>query len=503
MKICSDVTKNAITLLIRTDELESVIDSRWIELIKGDISPEDGFEISKGKEFVKVSLFGDNYLLISNYFRTLEANAALEYLTEYISFVTEDKHSEEYILGFNNIFFDGEKLKFIKSLVPFEQSIKESIKFFIDGMSNTVKDFNPETKNALLDACEADDNNFEKLVNLINELTGKQSDAPEKLPENAITTSFDELDTVVLNEEQLDHIEPIESVIYERPIQPEPEPIPEPEQEDNGSDMNEQPIQKKVCPSCGAEYENDYVFCIKCGATLVGVEIADEPEAPEVVQAPEQSDEAKPQEIVSENEGENTEMPSEEETPSEISASSAENEPVAQEVEDPQPEETPQPEVKPQPETKASAVPVAASETAAKPAANSATWGKMYGETTLLGFTNYGETSILGAGAGGIGTFDTPNLIREMTGEKVFVTKRNFIIGKSNERADYTVKNNNAISRVHAEITVVGDEYYIIDKGSTNHTYVNNSMIQPESSVRIYDGDEIKLANEKFTFHLQ
>ena len=90
-----------------------------------------------------------------------------------------------------------------------------------------------------------------------------------------------------------------------------------------------------------------------------------------------------------------------------------------------------------------------------------------------------------------------------MNGEKVFITKRNFIIGKSNERADYTVKNNGAISRVHAEITVVGDEYYIIDKGSTNHTYVNGSMIEAESSVRIYDGDEIKLANEKFTFHLQ
>ena len=121
-----------------------------------------------------------------------------------------------------------------------------------------------------------------------------------------------------------------------------------------------------------------------------------------------------------------------------------------------------------------------------------------FGETTLLGFTNFGETSVLG----GLATdFATPNLVRTSTGEKVFITKRNFIIGKSVDSADFVI-NNAAVSRIHAEITAIGNEYYVKDKNSTNHTYVNNQILSPEETKQIFEGDEIKLADESLIFHL-
>ena len=125
---------------------------------------------------------------------------------------------------------------------------------------------------------------------------------------------------------------------------------------------------------------------------------------------------------------------------------------------------------------------------------------RYFEETTLLGFTNFGETSVLDGGGMG-GNYFTPYLIRSNGGEKVFITKRNFLIGKSAQQADYSIQNT-AVSRVHAQINAVGNEYYIVDQNSTNHTYVNGKQIEASTSVKIVDGDEIKLADEVLTFHL-
>lgn len=124
---------------------------------------------------------------------------------------------------------------------------------------------------------------------------------------------------------------------------------------------------------------------------------------------------------------------------------------------------------------------------------------RYFEETTLLGFTNYGETSVLGGVMSG--NYLTPCLIRKENGEKVFITKRAFVIGKSADRADFVISNS-AVSRVHAQITATGNDYYITDQNSTNHTYVNGQQIAENTSVQIFDGDEIQLANEVFEFHL-
>ena len=198
----------------------------------------------------------------------------------------------------------------------------------------------------------------------------------------------------------------------------------------------------KVCPGCGLEYEFEANFCLKCGSKL---------EAKAVDSS----------ENIGFEEDFETQAPVKEEPKDYESEPSSSSESEEQTFREPEQEQG-------------------------------------FGETTLLGFTNFGETSVLGGQAS---SFSTPNLVRNSTGEKVFITKRNFIIGKSVDSADFVI-NNNAVSRTHAEITAIGNEYYIKDKNSTNHTYVNNQILSPEEAKQIFEGDEIKLADESLIFHL-
>ncbi len=95
-----------------------------------------------------------------------------------------------------------------------------------------------------------------------------------------------------------------------------------------------------------------------------------------------------------------------------------------------------------------------------------------------------------------------PYLIRVNTYEKVRVDKPVFRIGKEKSYVDYFVMNNNAVSRIHADISIKDGSYFIKDNNSTNHTFVNGTMIPVNQKVQIFDGDSIMLANEPFEFHI-
>ncbi len=90
-------------------------------------------------------------------------------------------------------------------------------------------------------------------------------------------------------------------------------------------------------------------------------------------------------------------------------------------------------------------------------------------------------------------------LIRKNTGEKISITKSNFRIGKERGRVDYCV-NNSSVSRLHATIISRNGAYYIIDHGTTNHTYVDGRLIASNAEVEIRNGTEIKMSNEIFEF---
>ena len=422
LRISSDKSKNTLTILINRseDEINSDI---WNELF-GEKYEDFDICVNKTANDICITYSIRDGALISNCSGQLGAEDALSCLCSFAEFVFEEGNNQSYIIGATNVFYNGEKLRFLKAPVSIEQSCFGAVKYFLDSIVLCNPELSIELKQRLTQACDDETLLPDALINEAKIIIENNFAVPSETEDIYQVASRLEKDE-----------EPGEIPIEEPNEAPDEAPAQEPEESSAPQDGGK---QVRFCPNCGTEYEEDYVFCIKCGEML--------------------------------------------QTKTVFCVQQEEN---AQEIKQPDAE-------------KAEEKPI---ENSPSQPVNTGAASGMYGETTLLGFTNFGETSILGGNMNS--SYDMPNLIRASTGEKIYITKRNFLIGKSRERADYCVENNNAISRVHAEIIVSGNDYYIADKGSTNHTYVNNSMVQKESSVQIHDGDEIKIADEVFTFSLQ
>ncbi|MHC5723453.1 MAG: FHA domain-containing protein [Nostoc sp.] len=82
-------------------------------------------------------------------------------------------------------------------------------------------------------------------------------------------------------------------------------------------------------------------------------------------------------------------------------------------------------------------------------------------------------------------------------------------IGKPNDRIppDIDVSgfpNSEIVSRIHSDIRVEGDAYYVEDVGSSNGTYINNSPLLPGNRHRLRPGDRISLGKgDLMTFLFQ
>ena len=82
-------------------------------------------------------------------------------------------------------------------------------------------------------------------------------------------------------------------------------------------------------------------------------------------------------------------------------------------------------------------------------------------------------------------------------------------LGKPNDRipADIDLSgfpNSEIVSRIHADIRVEGDAFYIEDMGSSNGTYINNSSLAQGNRHRLRPGDRIALGKgDKMTFLFQ
>lgn len=99
-----------------------------------------------------------------------------------------------------------------------------------------------------------------------------------------------------------------------------------------------------------------------------------------------------------------------------------------------------------------------------------------------------------------LGNSDSPKLYRVKTNTLVSIDKPIFRIGKEASFVDYCISDNSAISRSHANIIQRGGEYFVVDANSTNHTYVNNMMIQANEEIKLEQGTRLRLANEEFEF---
>lgn len=124
-----------------------------------------------------------------------------------------------------------------------------------------------------------------------------------------------------------------------------------------------------------------------------------------------------------------------------------------------------------------------------------------FGETTVLGGGAIGETTVLTA-AQNPNKIIAPHLIRKKNNEKISLNKPVFRVGKERSYVDYFIGDNTAISRSHANFITRENEYFVVDTNSTNHTFVNGTMIQSNMETSIAHGDTIRLANEDFEFKL-
>ncbi len=96
-----------------------------------------------------------------------------------------------------------------------------------------------------------------------------------------------------------------------------------------------------------------------------------------------------------------------------------------------------------------------------------------------------------------------PYLIRVNTEERIMLSKLTFKIGKASRGVDYTVDGNGAISRQHAIITQKDGVCYIKDNKSTNHTYVNDKVVEDGVEEILTHDSRIRLGDEEFLFKIR
>lgn len=119
--------------------------------------------------------------------------------------------------------------------------------------------------------------------------------------------------------------------------------------------------------------------------------------------------------------------------------------------------------------------------------------------TTVLGH-NSGGTTVLG--------YDDPEepvypkLVRLRTNEEYIIDKPSYRIGTEQKYCDLFICDNTYISRSHADIVSRDDRYYIIDRNSTNKTFIDGKVIPVEKEVEVFSGTQIRLADEDFTFNI-
>jgi len=87
------------------------------------------------------------------------------------------------------------------------------------------------------------------------------------------------------------------------------------------------------------------------------------------------------------------------------------------------------------------------------------------------------------------------NIIHKRTGEIIRV-KPIFTIG-AGEDADFTVRENGFMSRLHAKLRIEGSALLLEDTNSLNGTFLNGKKVEG-FIVQMKSGDTFKLANEEF-----
>ncbi|MDO4868831.1 MAG: FHA domain-containing protein [Bacillota bacterium] len=91
-------------------------------------------------------------------------------------------------------------------------------------------------------------------------------------------------------------------------------------------------------------------------------------------------------------------------------------------------------------------------------------------------------------------------LYRVGTGDKIYITKDIFSLGRSKSQSDYTLEGSKTVSRKHATLRRINGRYTITDNESLNHTILNGQILAPWIENDLKDGDTVSLGKELFLF---
>lgn len=78
------------------------------------------------------------------------------------------------------------------------------------------------------------------------------------------------------------------------------------------------------------------------------------------------------------------------------------------------------------------------------------------------------------------------------------VDKDHYLIGKIGAKVDAEIDFNRMISRTHCCVDRSGEQFAVMDLGSTNGTFLNGDKLQPNHPKKLKDGDMLRLANSIF-----
>lgn len=113
------------------------------------------------------------------------------------------------------------------------------------------------------------------------------------------------------------------------------------------------------------------------------------------------------------------------------------------------------------------------------------------GHTVMRGGEQYTTAPLLKQAA---------RLTRRRTGQSKEITKEVFHIGREGGFVHFYIGDNPTIGAIHADIFLDDGSYFISDRNSVNHTYVNGTMVMAGQPVQLKSGDIIQLSDEQFEF---
>ena len=85
-------------------------------------------------------------------------------------------------------------------------------------------------------------------------------------------------------------------------------------------------------------------------------------------------------------------------------------------------------------------------------------------------------------------------------GQRLPLDKSTVVLGREAKDCDFVIPNQ-AVSRVHAQISLVQGRHYIEDLKSRNKTYVNNKLVDAKTPLN--DNDRIKICDFLCTYHAE